>query len=65
MKTQEARVRNITAAIAKSGFSEALGEQLSAEEETLRSSPSAARREESPRRPDCPAAGPGCGRQVP
>ncbi len=37
VKTQEARVRNITAAIARSGFSEALGEQLAAEEETLRS----------------------------
>ncbi len=37
LKTQEARVRNITVAIARSGFSEALGEQLSAEEETLRS----------------------------
>jgi len=37
VKTQEARVRNITAAIARSGFSEALGEQLGLEEETLRS----------------------------
>jgi hypothetical protein len=36
VKTEEAHVRNITAAIAKSGFSEALGEQLGAEEETLR-----------------------------
>ncbi|HZY04497.1 MAG TPA: recombinase family protein, partial [Anaeromyxobacteraceae bacterium] len=37
VKTQETRVRNITAAIAKSGYSEALGEQLGLEEETLRS----------------------------
>ena len=37
VKTQEARVRNVTAAIARSGFSEALAEQLGLEEETLRS----------------------------
>ena len=37
VKAQESRVRNVTAAIAKSGFSEALAEQLSLEEETLRS----------------------------
>jgi hypothetical protein len=35
--TQESRVRNVTAAIARSGFSEALAEQLGLEEETLRS----------------------------
>ncbi len=34
---QESRVRNVTAAIARSGFSEALAEQLGLEEETLRS----------------------------
>jgi hypothetical protein len=37
VKAQEARVRNVTAAIARSGFSEALAEQLGLEEETLRS----------------------------
>ncbi len=37
MKAQESRVRNVTAAIARSGFSEALSEQLGLEEETLRS----------------------------
>ncbi len=37
VKSQESRVRNVTAAIAKSGFSEALAEQLGLEEETLRS----------------------------
>jgi hypothetical protein len=34
---QESRVRNVTAAIARSGFSEALAEQVGLEEETLRS----------------------------
>ncbi|HEY6005315.1 MAG TPA: recombinase family protein [Anaeromyxobacter sp.] len=34
---QESRVRNVTAAIARSGFSEALAEQRGLEEETLRS----------------------------
>lgn len=37
LKTQEARVRNVTAALAKTGFSEALGEQLRVEEERMRS----------------------------
>lgn len=37
VKAQEARVRNVTAAIARSGFSNALAEQLGLEEETLRS----------------------------
>ena len=37
VKAQESRVRNVTAAIARSGFSEALAEQLGLEEETLRS----------------------------
>jgi hypothetical protein len=37
VKSQESRVRNVTAAIAGSGFSEALAEQLGLEEETLRS----------------------------
>jgi site-specific DNA recombinase len=37
VKSQEARVRNVTAAIAMSGFSDALAEQLGLEEETLRS----------------------------
>ncbi len=37
LTAQESRVRNVTAAIAKSGFSEALAEQLGLEEETLRS----------------------------
>ncbi len=37
VQAQEARVRNVTAAIARSGFSEALTEQLGLEEETLRS----------------------------
>nr|WP_158305877.1 recombinase family protein [Anaeromyxobacter sp. Fw109-5] len=37
VKAQEARVRNVTAAIARSGFSEALAEQLGLEEETMRS----------------------------
>jgi hypothetical protein len=37
VKAQDARVRNVTAAIARSGSSEALAEQLGLEEETLRS----------------------------
>lgn len=37
VKAQESRVRNVTAAIARSGFSQALAEQLGLEEETLRS----------------------------
>ncbi len=36
VKAQESRVRNVTAAIARAGFSEALAEQLGLEEETLR-----------------------------
>jgi hypothetical protein len=52
VQAQEARVRNITAAIARSGFSEALGEQLGLEEETLRS----LRQRLSARAPAHPAA---------
>jgi hypothetical protein len=37
VKAQESRVRNVTATIARSGFSDALAEQLGLEEETLRS----------------------------
>jgi hypothetical protein len=37
VKAQESRVRNVTAAIARSGFSECVSEQLGLEEETLRS----------------------------
>lgn len=64
-KTQEARVRNITAAIARTGYSEALGEQLGLEEETLRSLRQRLGAMKPRRRTGRPDSRPGSGCQVP